>query len=52
MLEKIIKISNESNQELVFEIGSNSDLILENSITGNLRWTIENFSKSLNAPCG
>ena len=45
MLEKIIKISNESNQELVFEIGSNSDLILENSITGNLRWTIENFSK-------
>ena len=46
MLEKIIKVSNESNQELVFEIGSNSDLILENSITGNLRWTIENFSKS------
>ena len=45
MLRKIIKFSNESDQELVFEIGSNSDLILENSITGNLRWTIENFSK-------
>ena len=28
---------------MVFEIGSNSDLILENTITGNLEWTIENF---------
>lgn len=46
MLEKIIKTANESDEELVFEIGSNSDLILENSITGNLKWTIENFSKS------
>ena len=46
MLNKIIKIANESKEELVFEIGSNSDLILENSITGNLKWTIENFSKS------
>ena len=46
MLAKIIKTANESEKELVFEIGSNSDLILENSITGNLRWTIENFSKA------
>ncbi len=46
MLNKIIKTANESEQELVFEIGSNSDLILENIVTGNLRWTIENFSKS------
>lgn len=46
MLDKIIKIANESDKDLVFEIGSNSDLILENSITGNLRWTIENFNKS------
>ena len=45
MLEKIIKTANESKSELVFEIGSNSDLILENSITDNLRWTIENFNK-------
>lgn len=43
MLDKIIKISNESDKELTFEIGSNSDLILENTITGNLEWTIENF---------
>jgi len=45
MLDKIIKVSNESEKELTFEIGSNSDLILENTITGNLEWTIENFVK-------
>ena len=43
MLEKIIKVSNKSEKELTFEIGSNSDLILENTITQNLVWTIENF---------
>lgn len=43
MLDKIIKTANKSEKELTFEIGSNSDLILENSITGNLVWTIENF---------
>ena len=32
-------------KEVTFEIGSNSDLILENSITGNLVWTIQNFVK-------
>lgn len=46
MLEKIVKTANESKEELTFEIGSNSDLILENSITGNLKWTIENFKKA------
>ena len=46
MLEKIIKTSNASTKDLTFEIGSNSDLILENSITDNLVWTIENFSSS------
>ena len=45
MLDKIIKTANESTEDLVFEIGSNSDLILENSITGNLVWTIENYKK-------
>ena len=45
MLEKIIKVNNESEKELTFEIGSNSDLILENTITGNLEWTIDNFIK-------
>jgi len=46
MLDKIIKTSEKSEKELTFEIGSNSDLILENTITGNLVWTIENFVKS------
>jgi hypothetical protein len=46
MLNKLIKTCNQSNVELTFEIGSNSDLILENTITGNLEWTIENFGKN------
>jgi len=33
MLDKIIKTTNKSDKELVFEIGSNSDLVLENMIT-------------------
>lgn len=45
MLEKVIRESNKSDKELTFELGSNSDLILENTITGNLEWTIENFAK-------
>lgn len=44
MLDKIIKVSNKSDKSLTFEIGSNSDLILENTITNNLVWTIENFN--------
>ena len=46
MLEKIIKTANKSERNLTFEIGSNSDLILENTITNNLEWTIENFKNS------
>ena len=44
MHEKPINTSNKSDRELTFEIGSNSDLILENTITGNLPWTIEKFA--------
>ena len=43
MLNKIKKVANEAENNLIFEIGSNSDLILENTITNNLNWTIENF---------
>ena len=46
MLDKIIKTANNTEEDYVFEIGSNSDLILENTITNNLVWTIENFKKS------
>ena len=44
MLDKIKKTANKFDENKVFEIGSNSDLILENTITGNLEWTIENFA--------
>lgn len=46
MMEKIIKTAEKSEKELTFEIGSNSDLILENTITKNLSWTIENFKNT------
>lgn len=46
MLSKIIKTADKSERNLTFEIGSNSDLVLENEITGNLNWTIENFEKN------
>ena len=46
MLDKIIRTANNSEKELTFEIGSNSDLILENTITNNLVWTIENFTNT------
>ena len=46
MLDKIIKTAEESDKNLNFEIGSNSDLILENTITNNLVWTIENFANT------
>lgn len=46
MLNKLIKTANTSDSNLTFEIGSNSDLILENTITSNLPWTINNFISS------
>lgn len=46
MFSKLIKTANESDRELTFEIGSNSDLVLENTITQNLEWTIEGFGKN------
>lgn len=46
MLDKIISKASQSDKNLTFEIGSNSDLILENTITNNLVWTIENFSNT------
>ena len=48
MLDKIIKTAEKSERPLTFEIGSNSDLILENTITNNLPWTIENFKNTNN----
>ena len=45
MMSKIAKKILTSEKELTLEIGSNSDLVLENTITGNLKWTIEEFVK-------
>jgi spore photoproduct lyase len=45
MLGKLIRTAQQSPKELTFEIGSNSDPVLENTITGNLLWTIETFAK-------
>ncbi len=46
MMTKLIKTSLKYDKPLTFEIGSNSDLVLENTITGNLPWTIEEFARS------
>ena len=46
MMDKLLKTADLSVKDLTFEIGSNSDLVLENTITGNLEWTIEEFGKS------
>lgn len=45
MMEKLIRHSSKL-QGGVFEIGSNSDLVLENTVTQNLEWTIDQFAKS------
>ena len=45
MMDKIIKESFKGDSEHTFEIGSNSDLILENVITKNLEWTIPYFAE-------
>lgn len=45
MMDKLLKKDLSADTPQTFEIGSNSDLILENVVTGNLPWTIERFSK-------
>lgn len=45
MMDKLIRTAGKSDKDLVFEIGSNSDLILENQITENLPWVIEEFGR-------
>lgn len=45
MLDRLIKKGTRSQRPLTFEIGSNSDLVLENTITGNLIYTISRFAE-------
>lgn len=46
MMRRLVKKAGSFSDDKVFEIGSNSDLILENTITQNLPWTIHEFLKS------
>lgn len=46
MMDKLLRAAKKADHDLVFEIGSNSDLVLENTVTGNLAWTIEQFAPS------
>lgn len=46
MMDRLIRFSEKADTEQVFEIGSNSDLVLENTITGNLPWIIEEFTRA------
>ncbi|PNV60239.1 spore photoproduct lyase [Clostridium sp. chh4-2] len=45
MMDRLVRSSLKSSAPQTFEIGSNSDLILENTITGNLEWTIPQFAE-------
>lgn len=45
MMERLLKTDAAAPTPQTFEIGSNSDLLLENVVTGNLSWTIERFGK-------
>lgn len=45
MMDRLLKVDSEASAPQTFEIGSNSDLLLENEITGNLVWTIERFAR-------
>jgi len=45
MLDGLLKKADAAPVPQTFEIGSNSDLVLENTITDNLRYTIERFGR-------
>ena len=45
MMDRLISESIKAVSPQTFEIGSNSDLVLENQITGNLPWVIERFGE-------
>jgi spore photoproduct lyase len=49
MINKVKKMIKKVGEPKVYELGCNSDMVLENTITGNLRWAIEEFGKLENA---
>lgn len=46
MLERLVKFSIRQETPGVFEIGANSDLVLENTLTHNLEWVIPTFANN------
>lgn len=46
MMDKLLRTDESAPGRQTFEIGSNSDLVLENNITENLPWTIEKFARN------
>jgi spore photoproduct lyase len=51
MIEQVQKKASKLGAEKVYEIGCNSDMVLENSLTGNLKWAIEEFARIKDARC-
>lgn len=49
MIDKVKKNIKKIGKHCVYELGCNSDMVLENTITGNLRWAIEQFGRLENA---
>lgn len=49
MLKAVKKHAAKLEESRIYELGCNSDMILDNSITGNLKWAIEEFGKIPNA---
>lgn len=46
MMARLLRAAAKADGDPVYEIGSNSDLVLEDSLTGNLQWTIRQFTAS------
>lgn len=51
IMDSVKKKAKKIGEVKVYEIGSTSDMVLENTITGNLRWAIEKFGEMENAIC-
>jgi spore photoproduct lyase len=49
MMNEVRKKATKLGEHKVYELGCNSDMVLENTITGNLNWAIEEFGKIENA---
>ena len=49
MINKVKKMIKKVGEHKIYELGCNSDMVLENTITGNLKWAIEEFGKLQNA---